>query len=95
MNRQINEVQMKHTNGLNDRNNKMAAAAAAATAAAEQKNVYENTFHYDWKLNCWYTRQVEIEMKTKWNDTEWNKTKRSEMESTMERTHRPSNGNNV
>lgn len=34
MNRQINEVQMKHTNGLNDRNNKMAA-------------VYENTFHYD------------------------------------------------
>lgn len=25
MNRQINEAQMKHTNGLNDRNNEMAA----------------------------------------------------------------------
>lgn len=38
MNRQINEVQMKHTNGLNDRNNEMAAAAAAA-----EKKTYMKT----------------------------------------------------
>lgn len=30
---------------------------------------YENTFHYDWKLNC--TRQVEIEMKSKRNEMKW------------------------
>lgn len=39
MNRQINEVQMKHTNGLNDRNNRVAAAAAAP----QKKKTYMKT----------------------------------------------------